>query len=254
MSSITVSANSAAGAERGATAAPTNALPTSREAATGAAGAHPGAAAVTGSRLGHETISMLAKRNSHGRPGGAPNLVSVPALPAQPVMAPLSTYAPPQLNPRGGAGGGAAGGPEAVLVEPGQGTEAAAAALEAAGAAALALGVAAGMLRQGASAVSGAGEQLGVGAARAAGGAGAGERADGGVAQSTSGGMVPGAHRVIRFELSTQGAAAAAGHGQGIGTGPDGGLPGSGGGGGGPLMTYVRLPEPTRVDISKLSR
>lgn len=250
MSSITVSTNSAAGAERGAAAAPTNAFPTSREAATGAAGVHPGAA-VTGSRLGHETISALAKRNSHGRPGGAPNLVSIPALPAQPVMAPLSTYAPPQLNPRGGAGGGAAGGPEAVLVEPGQGAEAAAAAVEAAGAAALALGVAAGMLRQGAAAVSGAGEQLGMGAARAAGGAGAGEREDGGVAQSTSGGVVPGAHRVIRFELSTQGAAAAAG--AGIGTGPDGGS-GVGGGGGGPLMTYVRLPEPTRVDISKLSR
>ena len=101
------------------------------------------------SRLHQGTVSTLAKRRAPGQPGGATNLLTIPALPPQPAMAPLSTYYVAPSDVAAAAPRRAV--PVASVLSPGLSSDAIHAAYGAAEAAASALGLAAWAARPSAS-------------------------------------------------------------------------------------------------------
>jgi hypothetical protein len=91
----------------------TNVVPTAEGVLKGAAaalsdaaGANKGAGkakryAHVPSRLYQETVATMGKRRSEVLPGGTPNLTSLPPVPYQPIMAPLTTYIQPSRSTPG---------------------------------------------------------------------------------------------------------------------------------------------------------
>ena len=217
------------------------------------------------SRLHQETISTLAKKRAPGQPAkGAGNLISIPALPEQPSLVPLSTYvviptgttmASRSLHP--GAVSPASG-QIPVALGPGMTADAAKAAYGAASAALGALGRVSyqresdGVNKAAAQReVSGEGQSVQAGPER---GVGGGEVPSGAVHGGACGGavQVPGQVEgagergtgggmrapAVRFDLT-----------DGMRRGPSGGMQNEAGGG---YVTYVKLPEPRRFSLSQM--